>query len=78
MRYYRITFSKFTTPNTLRCNFSYDWYEMICTAQNAAKAREHGMKVAAEAGIRYCCTFNLTKAEGMARINEIATIRKMA
>ena len=78
MRYYRITFSKFNTPNAMCWNFSYDWYEMIYIAQNAAKAREHGIKVAAEAGIRYCCTFNLTKAEGMARINEIATIRKMA
>lgn len=78
MRYYRITFSKPVNMNGPKWNWSYDWYDLVCTAQNADEAREHGKKVAADNGLLYCCTYNLPRVEGLGLIQRSPALQKTA
>lgn len=77
MRYYRITFSKVINPSDTHWNWQYEWYELICTANNADEARDHGKKVAEDNGLRYACTYNLTPKYGKNAINRTPAIQRI-
>ncbi len=69
MNYYRISFNRITTPDDTRPLYRHwDWYDLICQAQNYDEAREHGLRVAEDRNVNYCCVMRLTRIEGAALI----------
>ena len=69
MNYYRISFNRITTPDDTRPLYRHwDWYDLICQAQNYEEAREHGLRAAQDHDVTYCCAMRLTKVEGVTLI----------
>ncbi len=78
MNYYRISFNRVTAPDQSRPLYRHwDWYDLICQAKNYDEARAHGLYVAADHDVDYCCAMRLTKIEGLAQINREPAFQKI-
>lgn len=78
MNYYRISFNRITVPDPERpLHRHWDWYDLICQAQNYEEARDHGKQVASVEGVTYCCAMRLRKVEGAAQINREPAFQRL-
>lgn len=77
MRNYRITFSKIVNPSATHWDWEYEWFEIFCAAANSDEARNFGIKVAADNGLKYACTYNLTSKYGNRVVIEQPELRRI-
>ena len=78
MNYYRLTFKKITTPDPARpLHRQWDWYDLICGADNLTLARDHGCDVARDQDVDFVCAMRLLKVVGAAQINREPAFQRL-
>lgn len=71
MNYYRLSFNRVTVPDPDNhpLDRHWEWFDLICVAQNRTEAKDHGRRVAEDRGVRFVDAIKLLKAVGAAQIN---------
>lgn len=79
MIYYRLTFNRVTTPDPVNAPLArhWDWYDLICLAQNKEAAVDHGRRVAEDRGVQFVDAIRLLKAVGAAQIDRTPAFQKL-
>jgi len=71
MNYYRLTFKRVTVPDPANrpLDRKWEWFDLICEAQNRDLAKAHGQHVAADRGVDFVDAMRLLRVVGAAQIN---------
>lgn len=78
MNYYRISFCKVTVPDPERpLHRHWQWYELVCVAQNKEEAKDHGRYVARDRGVDFVDAIRLPRVVGTVLINRDPPFREI-
>ena len=78
MNYYRLSFCKVTTPDPKRpLARHWQWYELVCVAQNKEEAKDHGRCVADDRGVKFVDAIRLLRVVGAALIDRDPPFREI-
>lgn len=71
MNYYRLSFNLITVPDPLNKPLArhWEWFDLICVAQNRDEAKDHGRRVAEDRGVQFVDAIRLPKVVGAAQID---------
>lgn len=79
MNYYRLSFNRVTVPDPANYPLDrhWEWFDLICVAQNRDDAKDHGMLVAENRGVKFVDAIRLPKAVGAAQIDREPAFQKI-
>ena len=79
MNYYRLTFKRVTTPDphNYPLDRHWEWFDVICTAQNKDAAMDHGRRIAENRGVQFVDAIRLLKVVGAAQIDRTPAFQKL-
>jgi len=79
MNYYRLTFNRVSCPDPLNKPFYrvWNWYDLVCAAQNRAEAKAHGLHVAHDMEVKFVDAIKLLRVVGAAQINREPAFQKL-
>lgn len=79
MNYYRLSFNRITIPDAANPQIrNWEWFTLVCQAENRSLAKDHGRHVAADNAVRFVDAIRLPKVIGIVEIAKSPTFRKIA
>lgn len=80
MNYYRLSFNRVSVPDPVNqpLDRHWEWYDLICVAQNRDEAKAHGLRIAEDRGVKFVDAIRLLKAVGAAQVNREPAFQRLA
>lgn len=79
MNYYRLSFNRVTTPDPAKpLHRKWDWFTLVCQAENRTLAKDHGRHVASVEGVEFVDAMRLLKVVGAVEIAKCPGFHKLA
>lgn len=80
MNYYRLSFNRVTVPDKSKpLHRHWEWFTLVCQAENQTLAKEHGQHVAFDKGdgIKFVDAIRLLKVVGAVEIEKCPGFHKL-